>query len=639
MSFEIVANYQYKGYSLPNDATQAIVPASSGTSYYYPSDVAYSNVNGGEKWTKIDFTLTSFDDTISTNSRALPFAWGWKDGSGNVVSYSSWYLHTNGKMIFNGLYGGYILPNIGDIGICAHPGDLWFEPGVVNNSVGSGNLGSPTWASTQPSTYFDSTLQSLTSYGIIAERWNGVYTKFRYSGNNTAFNMRLEVLGYTDTSGVYHQQVPTDTYYQIDNSKYVVAGISSFSGMGNLYSFPLKTYNVNTDAGIPTTIPFDNLASIRLVYIGVEAPSGAQHSAWEYTKSWDQGGVTHTIYRVVVYCGQFSNHAADASYRISLYKAGASQKFSISLASDNSRRYGTGSSSYAGPYPHALTDTSLTADVNWLEQTWYSEDNGFTWYKYKPYSPIGGFQQYSTVTNMGPTAVDLVWVNNIRVPPIYEKLKNNAGATPYTAGYALTTTYRQFYTNHFYLGSAMSDTYLRFFNYKQAGTGGYNARNSTEQFLYNILDSSVTSGSGKGPYWTYYYCDLNNSGSPTMTVDDIYALNNAIGYAGFLDGMPGISRFRNKIVDDCETAYNNNNGDDSMMKSLIAGGWLGHTVNKLSTTWDEKLVYPGVRGVPPERFNLSISMHNYLGAVAYQSLTPLTTTYTVNHAVKNTVPY
>jgi hypothetical protein len=611
MSFEIVANYQKHGYSLPSQVDNDNVPAVSGYVYRYPRDVAY----GGDKWNTTALALPSgYDDTYSITPIQIGFDWGW-----GGATYNQWYLNTNGMMLFVAGLGtsGNIQPNGAMTGIVAHHGDLWFEPNKVNtlNGYYSALVGLPSWyAAAVEGTYIDYVPGSFNAFGIVCENYNG-YVRFRYTGSNSSTGVleyisTLEILGYIDTNNAYQIQTPNNG--NVDNTRYITSSQSgSYTGMGNLYSFQLKPYN----DGVVTTIPWSSMQKIRVKYIGSPKPTGHIHGVWHYNKSWVDNGVTHYYYSVVVYCSHYSRQNDDASYRISLYKAGASQRFSISLANDRSSRnaYYVNNGQLCGPWPMVSTSAFLGSKINWCEQSWYSENNGFTWFRYAP----GGPTVFSTMTVMGPPQTG--WLtSNATISHINAKLDpiSNSSAFYYGSNYSAINYYDYFIdADVIALGYTLGTGVRTALQHMLVSPGPVS---QTESRVQELLNTSYRTGGKNSPQ--FFYKDINKDGIFDQT--DVTEINSFItGSAQYndTDTTDSCKRILFLLVGDA-----NANGT---MASFVSGNFLIPNRSRWAYAWDNQWILPGVSGVPTIKANLSTQMYTGLGSVAKNTIVPLNGTY------------
>jgi hypothetical protein len=615
MSFEIVGNYQKHGYSLPSQVDNDNVPAVSGYIYRYPRDVAY----GGDKWNNKTSLLTmyagQFDDTYSTTPVPIGFDWGW-----NGATYNQWHLNTNGMMLFTATNASTIDANALNNGIVAHHGDLWFEPGKVNTANGYFETwyGLPSWYAVTggaAGSYVDYFPGNFNSNSIVCENYNG-FVRFRYTGT-ADFNPTIEILGYIDTNNVYQPQSAGPGQSGYDNYKYVVSSQSGdYSAFGNLYSFPLKAYN----DGIVTNIPWSSMQKIRVKYMGGSRQNASTHALWDYNKSWVDNGVTHYYYSVVVYCSHYSNKFADASYRISLYKAGASQRFSISLVNDrtirNNRYVSQGAK--CGPYPWIASESiTLGAKANWCEQSWYSENNGLTWFKYAP----GGATVFSTMTQMGPPQTE--WrTSNATISHINAKLDPASNYTYFY--YGSNTNFPINYYDYFLTPTPNAQGYT-------LGIGVITAMQNilnnpgpvpqTEARVQALLNQTYSTGGKSSP--TFSFKDVNVDGAFDQT--DITELRSFItGRAQVNDTDTTLSYQRILVL-----LVENANTDGSIA-SFVSGNFLIPNRSRWGYAWDNQWVLPGVKGVPPIKANLSTQMYAGLGSVAKNTIVPLNGTYIAN---------
>lgn len=618
MSFEIVANYQQHSISLPSGVSNDQVPAVSGSSYYYPRDVA-----AGEEWTRLTFTLTSSDDGNTNEYFPLPFQWGWKK-AGVAFTTGNWYLSTNGRMHFtppaeqsgpNGPIAppnaGGISPDSGSVCICAHAGDLWLNESLMNVSWTT-LLGTASFNTPPPNGWQELTIDQLAAYNIATDNVNG-YMRFRYTTSDSNFNLRLETIGWKDSSGVYNQQ---PTYGNSNLNSYTVSQ-PNLTGVGSAFSFPLKAYNQNSENGILTNIPYNVGNKVCVTYIGSEPPfnaSGNQgHSVFKYEKNWLDGGVQHYIYKIVVYCGRYGSTTYDYSYRITLYKAGASQKFSISLASDNSHRYP--SQIKSGPYPHIITDDSTLADsIGFTEKIWYSEDNGFTWNRYTA-------APYATVTFMGSPLSVTPGSNNRKISD-YNYIFNpiNANATMYNQSAQNTVTLSKYYGTHWAPGLGIA-TALQ----EMLQMGPWQPLKQRVHDLFANAAFTPVKGSG-----SIYYKDVNADGNFNQT--DVTEAQGYITGSGWsdIDTPNQVSALKDILVNDARNDWANTDSD-SIMRQYVEAGYLIPNSNRYSTTWDNQWILPGVKAVPVTKNNLNTSMFAGLGPIAKNTIRPVTTTYINKH--------
>lgn len=626
MSFEIVANYQQHSNSLPSTASNDKVPAVSGTNYYYPLDIL-----PGEEWTRLTLTTTSQDDGYSNQYFPLGMQWGWKK-NGVAFTTSNWWFSTNGRMHFPTpaefeagppTTGGGIYPDSATVGITASPGDLWFDQNIMNTVTptllgiaswqGSGsNMGNNGWSALSMS-------QLAVNYSIATDNVNG-YMRFRYIGTGSVHNIRLETIGYFDAGNTYREQQP----YLPNQISYYGVSMPRLTGVGQGYSFPLKAYNQNSENGILTNIPYDVSNKVAVTYVGGEPPFNAggtqSHGVFTYSKSWTESGVVHYLYKVVVYCGRYGSGTfsnVDHSYRITLYKAGASQKFSVSLASDSSNRHPAGAYTgnatnlyWAGPWPHVYENVSLGSNVDWLENIWYSEDNGFSWSKYTGATA-------ATVTFMGSPLGTTPGANNKRILDynfIFQPW-NASAVMFYSSTQSYTGSLTKYYNSQFTPGVAISTALQEMLQY-----GPWQPLKARVHALFRQTYTPTGSKGG-----AFSYSDVNSDGTFDQSDVNDALLYLTYGTAIDIDTIAGVNMLRDLLVSDAQNEfYNVTPGDDTIMRQYIEAGYIGANYNRFATSWDAKWILPGVKAVPVAKNNLSTSMFAGLGPIAKDNIVPFT---------------
>jgi hypothetical protein len=452
-----------------------------------------------QKWTKQNLTFTSIDDGYSNEAINLGFDWGYSD-----TTYNTFRLNTNGQLQFNQFDGEtspLLYPNRRDM-IVAHSGDLWLDPGS-NNST------SPTsWPSISTST--DVTISTLNStYKIQVTSNNAISLIFKLDANAAPqYSRYITILGFTGTNGTFYT---TNDSGVIDfegfttNANYLA--VSSIASIRISYLNSYQQY-------LKSQIPEYGLPDYRSSFI-----NNNKQSIWTKNISWLDGGVQHHIFRMVVHCSSYNFFTTDYGYKISLYKAGSSQRISISTAHNWSAIDHSQNTKKCGPWPAVGLTPSKGAPLNYNETSWYSDDNGSTWYLNNTFSTTK-----SSVVQMGPP---LGVTSNISLNTLNPYLKNNR-----TIRYSATATWpNTFRSNKF--GYAYPNEYnvrcgINMWSILKKYIEGGSAADSNETSLFAIFNTSYDVQINKDTY-TYKFSDINKNGTnDSGDWSDLYQLSNGL---------------------------------------------------------------------------------------------------------------
>lgn len=447
-----------------------------------------------QKLTKQNLTFTSVDDGYSNEAINIGFDWGYSG-----TTYNSFRLNTNGQLQFNEFDGGTtpLLATPRRDMIVAHFGDLLLEPGRINSTS------TTAWPSiSAPTDVAISTLSSTYKMQVLFSNSSLVFKLG--SDASPQYSRYINIDGFTGTNGTYY----TNPYSGVIDFEGLVSP-SIYSSLSEVASIRISYLN-SYQRYLKDQIPAYGLPGITSLFV-----NNTTQGVWTKNISWLDGGVQHNIFRMVVHCARYAFGDTDYGYRISLYKAGSSQKISISASSNWSVIEHSQNTKKCGPWPAVGLTPSKGAPLNYTETSWYSDDNGSTWYLNN---------NKSSVVQMGaPLGV----TSNISANTLNPYLKSNR-----TIRYSATATWpNTFRSNKF--GDAYPFEYnvrcgINMWNILKKYIEGGTAVDSNESTLFAIFNTSYSKTVGKDTF-TYKFADIDQSGSVNSgDWSDLYQLANGL---------------------------------------------------------------------------------------------------------------
>jgi hypothetical protein len=520
-------------------------------SYNYNSDsYKEGDSNANRKWTKQNLTFGSNDDSYSNQPVNIGFDWGY-----NGSTYNSFRLNTNGQLHFNNFSGTYIVES-GDR-IIANYGDLWLNPALINTTGPAETRIISTNTTVTPSV--------LRSQYKINTTQSGDYILFSLDVNaDEPCAMWLTIAGYNIAGGY----IPITGGGLADYEGFKLnlgEQLSQITSFDVSYCNSYANYIKTNFPGLPLTGLLNNNT----------------HGAWTKNLSWVDNGVQHNIFRMAVYCGQYGNSAKDHSYRVSLYKAGASQKISISALSRFSHFVYAKTSvagKNCGPYP-AANNASLKALLDYDETTWYSDDNGSTWYL----NNKDGTTK-STVVQMGPPQASTnISLNRTKVY-LNTNRTNRYAATDAWDSSALGINQNVFgYPDaiNIKVGPTMHLMLIRYI----AGERTSDVFGETQ--LFNVFDTTYTTEINKNVY-SYKYGDIDRNGG--VELGDAMDMQR-IASGAEPNGINSITG-ANLLVE-----YLLNSYPPSIIDTAFYNGWIVPNTTTMSSMFDNSRMLPGVKNL------------------------------------------
>lgn len=538
------------------------------------SDYASDTFKGSDSyssraWAKQNLTFTSADDGYSNEAISIGFDWNY-----NGSTYNSFRLNTNGQLQFSN-FDGSVSPTTGDK-ILANFGDLWMDQTLVNttnpNIYGQITTATAVTPAALASTYKITASQSGSAI---------LFSLVTASDLNNQCAKYLKINGYTTLGG----------YVSISAEGLVdFEGFTAYSGtsLSQILSFDI-TYCDSYTSYYKTYYP--NSFWTYLL-------NNNKHGVFTRNISWVDNGVQHNIFRMTVNCGQYASAQKDCGYRVSLYKAGASQKISISALSVFSNiawPKGHTSSKVCGPYPAAATNTTIKAPIDYTETTWYSDNNGVTWYLNSKDNT-----NKSTVVQMGPprgvsTNVSLNTTKNY----LNKNRTNQYSATNSWSTDIRSTTFGYPYTDRITIGSNMATMIMNTI-VQNVPTNQY------EVDLYNAFNAQYGVEINKDTFVYYKYGDIDRSGAIDLSDSiDMLRINGGLTPNGSYS-LSGAYR----LVEYLLTNYSND-----FITYAYNAGWIAPRTTQMSSLFDSNTLLPGIKNLTSSMSNLRSSHLIELGPV------------------------
>jgi hypothetical protein len=562
------SEYELKAYG--NAAYNS--PEVVGDQYAYDSyNDSYNSE--GRKWTKRNLTFTSFDDTASNESVDLGFTWNY-----NGSAYTSFRLNTNGQLHFSVFDGGIGVPTQGDK-IIANFGDLWLQPNLINVDPSVTAISSETKV----------TLLALrTTYAIdTADTTDGKILFSLDTQTGTQVAKWIMIKGYYTTSDVYVNLGNLEAL--VDNEGHRLnfgVPLSQITSFAITYLNSYVHYHRTFFPNYPITKQLDNNG----------------HGVWTKNLSWVDGGVQHNIFRMAVICGEYGNTQRDRSYRVSLYKAGASQKISISALSKFSGfRFSRASNTdkNCGPYPFAAANSALKAQIDYTETTWYSDDNGVTWFLNNKDST-----NKSTVVQMGPPlGVSSNISLNTNKLYLSAQRPNLYAATDdwYSGIFDINRNTFGYPENlNIKIGPNMGSMILRYI------TGERTSSVFGETQMFTAIESSYSTTVNKSTQY-YQHGDINRSGS--IDLSDAIDMQRIIAGLTPYDGysISGAQRLVEYLL---------NNYPNNVIDAAYTYGWIAPNTTQMSSIISYYGMLPGIKDLTTSKTqNVSLLALSQLGPV------------------------
>lgn len=517
------------------------------------------------KWTKLNLSFTSVDDGYSNEMIDIGFNWGY-----NGSTYSNFRLNTNGQVQFSN-FDGSIGVQSGDK-IAASSGDLWLSPGA---SIGS----DPGITTITTDTYVTPAVLSST-YGIVVTQSTPGIFVFSLNKSNAGQYCRYIQLGGYNTA-------TTATEFSGG-----IGGVVDYEGanfyinesLSNILSFKIKM--------LKSYYAYDknNLASFNSVVSDFNP-----HGVWTKNISWIDDGIQHNIFRMVVRGGKYGDTNLDAGYRISLYKAGTSQKISVAALSNYSVIAYAYTSPTLGPYPAASSNSALKAPLDWNETTWYSNDNGANWSLYTKDN-----SKKSTVTQMGPIQSSTDVSLNTTEAFLLASRTNVFDATD---AWDISVKHLYFgYPDEYKIqaGTALRAMLIRYINGERTSADTY------ENTLFNLFNTTYSVEVDKNTYY-YKYADFNRDGVVDITdANLLYSITtNTDPYNPYVsDGLATMLQY---MLQNYSNAY---------MQVAKDRGWVKTGVIFMSQLVNGDHMIPGIKNLSMyQNSNVSMSALRELGPV------------------------
>jgi hypothetical protein len=530
------------------------------------------------KWTKRNLTFSGWggvyaDDSYSNEPVDLGFTWNY-----NGSAYTSFRLNTNGQLHFSSFDSSTGI-GPGDK-IVANFGDLWFQPNLINTNPSVTVILSDTTVTPLAlrTTYAIDTVDSIdgsilfsldTQTGTQVAKW--IMIKGYYTTSNQYVDLgNLEAL--VDNEG--HR-----LYFGVPLSQITSFAITYLNSYAHYY----KTFFPNH----PLTKQLNNNG----------------HGVWTKNLSWVDGGVQHNIFRMAVICGEYLNNQRDRSYRVSLYKAGASQKISISALSKfsgfrHSRASNTDKN--CGPYPAASANAAaLKAQIDYTETTWYSDDNGVTWFLNNKDST-----NKSTVVQMGPPlgVTSNISLNTNKLYLSANRTNLYAATDAWDSGiFAINrNTFGYPEDPNIKIGPNMASMILRYI------VGERSSSVFGETQMFNAIGSEYSVTINKDSY-TFKHGDITRDGSiDTSDVIDMQRIT-----AGLTpydeDSVLGAQRLVEYLL---------NNYPSNVIDAAYTYGWIAPNTTQMSSIISLYGMLPGIKNLTTSKTsNVSLSALSELGPI------------------------
>lgn len=545
----------------------------------YPNDTPRSNgSNTVTGWTKAFLGSPSLDDAFIDVSIPIGFTWGW---GGN--NYTSWKLNTNGMMQFNN-FNGLITPSNASTGIAAHSQDLYF---IANNTLSTSRVSSfVSGREVLPGSPPASTAMSaLSNLGISYSRVNSSTLRIQSGTAPNGGNAGI----------VYVNQVKLIGFIAVENG--------TTKSINFAYPREMKLIpNVNYyDVVFDGILDVYNLTHLVLeTYASTPPPeiSGADtgSSVWYCNASWTEDGVAHYVYQTIVYCFRYDFREAPGHYKITLYKHGANQKFTVRLLENTLTNLAPKNN---GPWPMADLNNQLRTYSSFVDQTWYSSDNGSSWSLSDRNNKAD-----STVVQMGSPYTISQTSNGLSLKTLYERL-NPYRINAYAPTSSVIPTQPDYATT---LGTGLIRAMIRF-------VASHQPEDDVEQYLFDFIFNgqyAVSSG-GKWSSTTYYrYGDIARTGQidyfTVQEMQSLYTNGNAIDS----DSQNGLSLLLSQIINSSAT-FTVNGVTETFYDAAVRKNYMFAVRHSLGQIYSSTL--PGVVNVPISMSNIGVSTFNGVGPV------------------------